>query len=111
MKDNGKILFLFVSDKNERYFNGKWHIGEPFLKKYMPIYNQMERKIGFYELIKNQKKNYKAAGVVGFIFLIASIAVVIYLSLFLFKRYRKRKIRRAAMEMKIEEISSKLIKV
>ena len=109
MKDNGKILFLFVSDKNERYFNGKWHIGEPFLKKYMPIYNQMERKIGFYELIKKQKKSYKAAGVVGFIFLIASIAVVIYLSLFLFKRYRKRKIRRAAMEMKIEEISSKLI--
>lgn len=109
MKDNGKILFLFVTDKNERYFNGKWHIGEPFLKKYMPVYNQMEKKIGFYELIKKQKKSYKAAGIVGFIFLIASIGVVIYLSLFLFKRYRKRKIRRAAMEMKIEEISSKLI--
>ena len=75
----------------------------------MPIYNQKERKMGFYELIKKQKKSYKAAGVVGFIFLIASIAVVIYLSLFLFKIYRKRKIRRAAMEMKIEEISSKLI--
>ena len=109
MKDNGKILFLFVTDKKERYFNGKWHIGEPFLKKYMPIYNQKERKMGFYELIKKQKKSYKAAGIVGFIFLIASIGVAIYLSLFLFKRYRKRKIRRAAMEMKIEEISSKLI--
>ena len=109
MKDNGKTLFLFVSDKNERYFNGKWHIGEPFLKKYMPVYNQKERKIGFYELIKKQKKSYRAAGIVGFIFLVASIGVAIYLSLFLFKRYRKRKIRRAAMEMKIEEISSKLI--
>ena len=109
MKDNGKILFLFVTDKKERYFNGKWHIGEPFLKKYMPIYNQKERKMGFYELIKKQKKSYKAAGIVGFIFLIASIGVAIYLSLFLFKRYRKRKIRRAAMEMKIEEINIKLI--
>ena len=68
MKDNGEILFLFVTDKKESYFNGKWHVGEPLLKKYMPVYNQKEVKIGFYEVIKKQKKSFKTAGVIGFIY-------------------------------------------
>ena len=55
MKSNGKILFLFVSNKVEKYFNGKWYIGEPFLKKYVPVYNQKEYKIGFYGVIKKGK--------------------------------------------------------
>ena len=108
-KSNGQILFLFISNKIEKYFNGKWYFGEPLLKKYIPVYNQREYKIGFYESIINKKRNYKVAGIWGFIILIISIGVIIYLCLFIFRKYRNRKIRRAAMEMRIEEISSKFI--
>ena len=109
MKNNGKILFLFFSNKIEKYFNEKWYMGEPFLKKYMTVYNQKELKIGFYGLNKKSKGNYRVAGILGSIFLFISIAIIIYLCLFLFRKYRNRKIRRAALEMKIEEISSKFI--
>ena len=86
MKSNGKILFLFVTNKIENYFNGIWHIGEPFLKKYKPVYNQGEKKIGFYNLIKKKKTSYRTAGIIGFIFLFIAIGVAIYLSLFLFRK-------------------------
>jgi hypothetical protein len=109
MKSNGKILFLFISNKVEKYFNGKWHIGEPFLKKYIPVYNQKEYTIGFYGITKKKKKSYKVFGISGFIFLFLSIVIVFYLCSYIFKKYRNRKIRKAAREMKIEEISSKLI--
>ena len=109
MKNNGKALFLFVSNKIEKYFNERWYMGEPFLKKYMPVYNQKELKIGFYGTVKTIKGNYKVAGILGFIILMISIGIIIYLCLFIFRKYRNRKIRRAAMEMKIEEISSKFI--
>jgi hypothetical protein len=42
MKSDGQILFLLISNKIEKYFNGKWYIGEPLLRKYMPVYNQNE---------------------------------------------------------------------
>lgn len=109
MRSNGQLLFLVVSNKIERYFNGKWYMGEPFLKKYKPLFNQKDYKIGFYGVIKKSKGNYKVAGILGFIFLFISIAVIIYLCLYIFRKYRNRKIRRAAMEMKIEEINSKFI--
>ena len=109
MKSNGQFLFLFVSNKIENYFNKKWHIGEPFLKKYNPVYNPKDNKIGFYQISKNKKSNYKSAGIIGFIILFISIVLIIYLCLFIFRKYRNRKIRRAAMEMKIEEISRKFI--
>ena len=109
MKSDGQILFLFISNKIENYFNGKWYFGEPLLRKYMPVYNQKEYKIGFYGAITNKKPNYKTAGILGFILLFISIGVIIYLCLFIFRKYRNRKIRRAAMEMRIEEINSKFI--
>ena len=109
MKNNGKLLFLFFSYKIEKYFNEKWYMGEPFLKKYMTVYDQKELKIGFYGLNKRNKGNYRVAGILGFIFLFISIGIIIYLCLFIFRKYRNRKIRRAALEMKIEEISSKFI--
>ena len=109
MKSNGQTLFLFVSNKIESYFSEKWHIGEPFLKKYNPVYSPKDNKIGFYQISKNKKGNYKLAGIIGFIVLFISIIFIIYLCLFIFRKYRNRKIRKAAMEMKIEEISSKFI--
>ena len=109
MKGDGHMLFLFISNKVEKYFNGNWYFGEPFLKKYMPVYNQKEYKIGFYGAIINKKSNYKVAGTLGFILLFISVGVIIYLCLFIFKKYRNRRIRKAAMEMRIEEISSKFI--
>jgi len=109
MKSNGKMLFLFISNKIERYFNGKWYFGEPFLKKYVPVYNQKENKIGFYGFTKKRTSSYKSAGIIGFIFLLISIGIITYLCLYIFRKYRNRRIRKAAREMKIEEISSKLI--
>ena len=109
MKSNEQILFLFVTNKIEKYFNGKWNIGEPFLKKYVLVYNPKEYKIGFYQINKNERSNYKHLGFLGIIILLIVIGVIIYLCLFIFRKYRNRKIRRAALEMKIEEISNKLI--
>ncbi len=109
MKSNGKMLFLFISNKIERYFNGKWYFGEPFLKKYVPVYNQKENKVGFYGFTKKRTSSYKSAGIIGFIFLFISIGIITYLCLYIFRKYRNRRIRKAAREMKIEEISSKLI--
>ena len=109
MKSNGKMLFLFISNKIERYFNEKWYFGEPFLKKYTPVYNKKENQIGFYGLIKKRTSSYKSAGIIGFIFLFISIGIITYLCLYIFRKYRNKRIRKAAREMKIEEISSKLI--
>ena len=108
IKNNKEILFLFMTNKNEKYFNGKWIVGTPLLKKYMPVYNQMELKIGFFGVIK-EKDNYTSAGIIGLIFFFILFGIIIYLFLFIFRKYRNRKIRRAALEMKIEEISNRLI--
>ena len=108
VKNDKNILFLLIGNKEERY-SGKWLMGEPFLKKYMPVYNQQEKKIGFYNVIANYKSSYRILGIVGFIFFIIFSAILTYLVLYLYRKYKNKKIRKAAMEMKIEEISSKLV--
>ena len=109
IKNNGQILFLFVTDKIEKYSNDKWYMGDPFLKKYKPVYNQKNYKIGFYEVIKKNRTGTKFEAIFSFVIFSITIFVVIYLCLYIFRKYRNRKIRKAALEMKIEEISSKLI--
>ena len=107
--DNGQnLIFLIFTTKEERY-SGKWLIGEPFLKKYMPVYDQGHSKIGFYDVMIKSKNSYRAIAIVGFIFFIICSAVLVYLSLYLYRKYKNKKIRQAAMEMRIEEISSKLV--
>ena len=107
-KNGNKQIFLFVTNKIERY-SGRWFMGEPFLKKYKPIYNQGESKIGFYNVIVKNQKTYRILGILGFIFFIICTGITIYLCFYLFRKYRNKKIRRAAMEMRIEEISNKLV--
>ena len=109
IKEKKKILFLFITNKEERY-SGKWYIGEPFLKKYMPVYDQGQKKIGFYKIIVRNKNKYKILGIIGFIFFSICCLILIYLLLYLYRKYRNKKIRKAAMEMRIEEISSRLVK-
>ena len=108
VKNDKDILFLFMTNKEERY-SEKWHMGEPFLKKYMPVYNQQEKKIGFYNVIYYYKTTYRILGIVGYIFFVILCIILTLLILYLYKKHKDRKIRKAALEMKIEEISSKLI--
>lgn len=108
IKNEQKLLFLFITNKEEKY-SGKWFVGEPFLKKYIPIYNQGEEKIGFYKVITNYKSSYRIFGILGFIFFIICCVILSILILYLLRKYRNKKIRKAAMEMRIEEISSKLV--
>ena len=108
VKNDKDILFLFMTNKEERY-SEKWHMGEPFLKKYMPVYNQQEKKIGFYNVIYYYKTTYRIFGIVGYIFFVILCIILTLLILYLYKKHKDRKIRKAALEMKIEEISSKLI--
>ena len=108
IKNEQQILFLFITNKEEKY-SGKWFVGEPFLKKYMPVYDQGEEKNGFYKVIINYKSSYRIFGILGFIFFILCCVILSLLILYLLRKYRNKKIRRAAVEMRIEEISSKLI--
>jgi sensor histidine kinase regulating citrate/malate metabolism len=75
----------------------------------MPVYDQGHSKIGFYDVMIKSKNSYRAIAIVGFIFFIICSAVLVYLSLYLYRKYKNKKIRQAAMEMRIEEISSKLV--
>ena len=109
IKSDNRIIFLFITNKIEKY-SGKWYMGEPFLSKYKPAYNQKDKKIGFYDVILKNQKSYKVFGIIGFIFFVICTGILIYLCLYLFRKYRNKKIRKAAMEMRIEEISNKLIK-
>lgn len=107
-KNGQKIYFLITTNKEERY-SQSWYIGEPFLKKYIPVYDQGQTKIGFYKVIYKYKNRYAIFGIIGFIFLLICTALLIYLILYLFKKHRNKKIRTAALEMRMEEISSKLV--
>ena len=109
IKSDNRIIFLFITNKIGKY-SGKWYMGEPFLSKYKPAYNQKDKKIGFYDVILKNQKSYKVFGIIGFIFFVICTGILIYLCLYLFRKYRNKKIRKAAMEMRIEEISNKLIK-
>ena len=108
IKNDQNILFLFITNK-EKSYSRNWYMGEPFLKKYMPVYNQEEKKIGFYNLILKYKSSYRILGIIGFIFFIIFSAILTYLILYLYRKHRNKKIRRAAQEMKNEEITNKFI--
>ena len=75
----------------------------------MPVYNQEEKKIGFYNLILKYKSSYRILGIIGFIFFIIFSAILTYLILYLYRKHRNKKIRKAAQEMKNEEITNKFI--
>ena len=107
-KNNENLFFLFITNREERY-SGKWYVGEPFLKKYLPVYDQGKEKIGFYKVIIKYKTSYRIIATVGFIFFIICMGVLVYLGLYLYRKYKNKKIRKAALEMRIEEISSKLV--
>ena len=108
IKNNEKFLFLFITNKEERY-SGKWYVGEPFLKKYIPVYDQGKEKIGFYKVMIKYKNSYRIITTIGFIFFIICMGILVYLGLYLYRKYKNKKIRKAALEMRIEEISSKLV--
>ena len=108
VKDNQNILFLFITNKEERY-SGKWYMGEPFLKKYIPVYNQGESKIGFYKVIIDYKSSYRVIGILGFIFFIICCIILSYLILYLLRKRKNKKIRQAALEMKVEEMNRNLV--
>lgn len=108
VKNGEKIIFLFITNKEERY-SGKWYVGEPFLKKYIPVYDQEQKKIGFYKVMNKNKGNYKTIAIIGFIFFIICSGILAYLILYLLRKHRNKKIRRAAMEMRIEEMSAKFV--
>ena len=108
IKNNEKLLFLFITNKEERY-SGKWYVGEPFLKKYIPVYDQGKEKIGFYKVMIKYKNSYRIITTIGFIFFIICMGILVYLGLYLYRKYKNKKIRKAALEMRIEEISSKLV--
>ena len=107
-ESDNNLIFLIITNKEEGY-SGKWFIGEPFLKKYKPVYDQGHSKIGFYEVMLKSKNKYRAVAIIGFIFFLICSAVLVYLCLYLFRKHKNKKIRQAAMEMRIEEISSKLV--
>ena len=84
-------------------------MGEPFLKKYIPVYNQGESKIGFYKVIINYKSSYRVIGILGFIFFIICCIILSYLILYLLRKRKNKKIRQAALEMKVEEMNRNLV--
>jgi hypothetical protein len=109
-KDN-YTYFLVFSYINNRDFND-WILGKPFLKKYLFLYNQDSRMIGFYkrkekeENINNGGGNNKFMYLILIILNILFVGIIITISVLFYKYYIKNKKNRAnELEDNFEYIS------
>ena len=84
--NDGNYVFLIVFNN---YFNSKWIMGVPFLKKYQMIFDQDRAIIGFYIYSKEKNRNLNMASIISLIFLFIIIILIgLYLRI-LFEKRRK----------------------
>ena len=100
-KVENKNLFLFFTDENENYFNDKWKIGEPFLRKYMTVFDQKNKYVGFY--LDMERKSYGFLNGIGFVLLIIGSIVAMFLCFVAYRKCRLRRIKKAAFEMDVSD--------
>ena len=100
-KVDNKNLFLFISNQKQDYFNDKWVIGEPFLRKYMTVFDQKNKWIGFY--LDMERKNYGFLNGLGWILIIAGSFIALFLCFVLYRRCRLRRIKKSAFEMEVND--------
>ena len=91
-KFKGKLYFLIYFTNSYRI---EWIFGKPFLKKYITVFDQDKKLIGFYENIIEKGNNYLKYYLIAFICFILGI----FIGIFYYKNYKKqRKIRANELE-------------
>lgn len=91
-KNNKYIFLVFFSDYNINYFV----LGKIFLKKYILVFNQDTKTIGFYNSeLKNGKNNGKISIfliILGIIFIIICSIISFYLAKKIYEQTRKKRL-------------------
>ena len=101
--NDGNYVFLIVFN---HFFNSKWTLGVPFLKKYQMIFDQDRAIIGFYIYTKENNKTINIPKIISIIFLFIIIILIgLYLRSLLQKR---RKIRNNEIDENYDYIPYKI---
>ena len=85
---NGKYYFLMYFKKEGTF---TFQLGKPFLKKYLMIFNQDKRTIGFYKSIENNNNSFFIWILIFFAFLII-LLLGGYILIYKPGKFRKKRI-------------------
>lgn len=101
IKINNKYFCLILFEKNQIRYN--WYVGEIFFKKYIIVFNQEKKLIGFYPNFYKEKFNIPISYYFVFLFFISTLILGYLLYKIIIKK--KRRIRANELEENIDYIS------
>ena len=101
IKINNKYFCLILFEKNQIRYN--WYVGEIFFKKYIIVFNQEKKVIGFYPNFYKEKFNIPISYYFVFLFFISTLILGYLLYKIIIKK--KRRIRANELEENIDYIS------